>query len=332
MHIPDGLISGSLNTVAGLAAIGAVGMSCRRVSRQVETEPQMVPLLATTGAFLFAAQMLNFPIGGGTSGHALGAAVAAALLGPWNACLVMALVVTIQSLGFADGGLTALGTNIVNMAVIGSWSAYLVMRLLRLGLPDGRAGYLLSAGLAGWASLICSSAACAAELAWSGTSPTRLVFPAVLGTHAIIGIGEALITAGVLTAVVTARPDMAPTWARLNVPRSDQGLDGAGSILTAGRLSLLFLLIAVVLAGLASPMASSAPDGLERAIERTGIARDSLVGTETAKTPLRGYQLPGVSDRSVSTGLSGVLGTMSVFVAGFLAIKIIRRRRLKRES
>ena len=177
MHIPDGFVSGPVNLSSAVVAAAAVGISTWRASREAEQQPQTVPLLATTGAFVFAGQMLNFPIGGGTSGHFLGAAAVAALLGPWRACLVMTLVVVLQALMFADGGISALGTNILNMAVIGSFGAYGAMRLLHAFLPHGRAGYLLSVSLSGWVSVMLASAACALELAISGTSPLFLVLP-----------------------------------------------------------------------------------------------------------------------------------------------------------
>ena len=165
---PMDLSSGQVNLVGAVAAGAALAVSTWRASREAQDQPQTVPLLATTGAFVFAAQMLNFPIGGGTSGHFLGAAAVTALLGPWRACLVMALVVTLQALVFNDGGLTALGTNVCNMAVIGCFGSYLVMRMLRVVLPGGRTGYLAAASLAGWASVMAASAACAVELATVG--------------------------------------------------------------------------------------------------------------------------------------------------------------------
>ena len=140
MHIPDGFVSGPLNLAAGAAAAVAVGASAWRAARTVERQPQTMPLVATTAAFVFAAQMLNFPIGGGTSGHFLGAAAVAALLGPWNACLVMSLVLVIQCLAFADGGITALGSNVLNMGVLGGFGAYCIMRAVRVLLRGGRGG------------------------------------------------------------------------------------------------------------------------------------------------------------------------------------------------
>ncbi len=175
-----------------------------------------MPLLATTGAFVFAAQMLNFPIGVGTSGHFMGAAAVAALLGPWRACLVMTLVLVIQALVFADGGLTALGTNVFNMGVIAGIGSYGIMRLLRTVFPAGRGGYLAAAAVASWVSIVLAAAACAMELAVSGTSPLLLVLPAMVGTHAVIGIGEALVTSALLSAVIVVRPDVVPAWAGID--------------------------------------------------------------------------------------------------------------------
>jgi len=321
MHIPDGFVSGPINVLGGVTAAAVVGVSAWRASREVEKRPHMVPLLATTAAFVFAAQMLNFPIGGGTSGHFLGAAAVAALLGPWSACLVLTLVLIIQCLGFADGGLTALGTNIVNMGIIGGFGGYLLMRALRAVLPRGRGGYVAAAALASWASVAMAATVCSLELAASGTSPLRLVLPAMVGTHVVIGIGEALITAAVLSAVVAARPDVLPEWsgvgevraARVNTRRA-WALGGIG------------LAIALALAVFASPFASSSPDGLEKVAERTGFIESAEDKGVWQNSPLPDYTVPGVKSEGLSTGLAGLAGTAAMFALGFGVIRLLGRR------
>jgi cobalt/nickel transport system permease protein len=320
MHIPDGFVSGSINIVGAVAAAGGVAISTWRGSRETQEQPHTVPLLATTAAFVFAAQMLNFPIGVGTSGHFLGAAAVAALLGPWRACLVMTLVLGIQTFVFADGGLTALGTNVFNMAVVGSFSAYTIMRLLRMLLPVGQMGYLTAVALASWSSVVLVSAACALELAVSGTSPVWMVLPAMMGTHAVIGIGEALITIALLSAVLVARPDVIPDWAELDRDKALPANRRNWSLAAGG------LLVAVMLAVFVSPLASSAPDGLEK-VAQEGQFMDEAEGGEAWKhSPLPDYSVPGVESEGVSTGLAGLFGTSAIFAAGFCVVKLMGRR------
>ncbi len=209
MHVPDGFISGPIS-LAGYALSAAVaGVAFARARK--DPEESLPPLLGVTAAFVFAAQMINFPVALGTSGHFLGAVLAAVLLGPWNACIVLSLVVGLQCLLFADGGLTALGINVFNMGVVGVFFGYGVFwilgRLLR-----GRAGFMIAAAVAAWASVLAASSACALELGFSGTVPLRYVLPAMGGVHALIGIGEAVITATSLSVVLAARPDIVTAW------------------------------------------------------------------------------------------------------------------------
>ena len=165
-----------------------------------------------TAAFVFAAQMLNFPVAGGTSGHFMGALLAALLLGPLNACLVMAVVLAVQALVFSDGGVTALGTNLFNMGLVGGLGGWLVFAGLRGLLPRSRGAFLAAAGLGAWVSVVLAATACAIELALSGTSPLAIVLPAMAGIHAVIGLGEAIITVTALSTVIAVRPDLVAAW------------------------------------------------------------------------------------------------------------------------
>ena len=210
MHIPDGFLSAPV-AVAGYAASAAVLAAAVKRSGQTLDE-RRVPLLGVTTAFVFAAQMLNFPVAMGTSGHFLGATLAALLLGPLNAVLVFAAVLAVQALLFADGGLTALGANMFNMGVLGTLGGYAVFRVVRALLPRSRRAFLCSAALAAWGSVVVSAAACAVELGLSGTVPLRLVLPAMGAVHAIIGAGEALITVATLSVILAARPDVVGEW------------------------------------------------------------------------------------------------------------------------
>ncbi len=207
MHVPDGFISGPINLACAAIAIGGIGVALARIRGSLAEH--QVPLLGMTAAFVFAAQMLNFPVAGGTSGHFLGATFALVLLGPWAAGLVLSLVLIVQCLLFADGGLTALGTNIINMGVIGVAVPAVVLALLRAVLPRSRGATLTSIGVASWLSVLAASAACALELGFSG-HPIGPVLTAMLGVHAVIGIGEALITIAVVSSVLAARPELLP--------------------------------------------------------------------------------------------------------------------------
>jgi len=328
MHIPDGFVSGPINVVGGLAAVTAVGVSAWRASRETEKRPHTMPLLATTGAFVFAAQMLNFPIGGGTSGHFMGGAVVAALLGPWSACLVLSLVLMIQCFGFADGGLTALGTNIFNMGIVGGFGSYFVMRGLRALLPAGRGGYLGAVALASWICIVLASAACALELAFSGTSPLGLVLPAMVGTHAVIGIGEALITVAVLSAIMATRPDVLPDWAQVETLTADSASESLHGKKKKGAWALAAggLVVAIVLGVCVSPFASSSPDGLEKVAEKQGFIEASEEKAVWMAAPLPDYAVPSIEDEKQSTGVAGLLGTASVFLVGFGMIKLLHFR------
>ena len=327
MHIPDGFVSGPINAGGALLAVAAVGLSAWRASREVQQRPYMIPLLATTAAFVFAAQMLNFPIGGGTSGHFLGAAMVAALLGPWSACLVMALVLTVQCLAFADGGLTALGTNIVNMGVVGGIGAYVFLRIMRAVLPGGRMGYLLAAAVASWVGVVAAATACALELAFSGTSPLGVALPAMAITHAVIGIGEALIAVAVLSVVAATRRDILPEWSGIGEETSVR-VDTR----RAWRLAGAGLVVALAIAVFASPFASGSPDGLEKVAEDRGFI-ESAEGKEVWQgSPLPDYTIPHVRSESLSTGLAGLLGTAGVFTIGFVAIRLLGKRSAERES
>jgi cobalt/nickel transport system permease protein len=206
MHIPDGFLTPEVAAACAVPAIGAVGYGLRRASRDLDE--RRVPLLGVTAAFVFAAQMLNFPVAGGTSGHFLGAALAAILLGPWLACLVLAVVLVVQSFVFADGGVTALGANVLNMGVIGALVVGGLMVAARSVLPKNRGVFLAVAGVGAWLAVMAGATATAVELAISGTVPLHTVLPAMLGVHTAIGIGEAVITVAAVSAVMSTRPDV----------------------------------------------------------------------------------------------------------------------------
>ncbi len=206
MHIPDGFLNVATVATTCVVSAGGVGNAVRIANKKLGEK--QVPLMGVLAAFIFAAQMLNFPIIGGTSGHLIGAALAAILLGPWASVLIMSCVLIAQCLIFQDGGLLALGANIFNMGIVASFSGYYLYRLATAFLGDNRRGKLISGFIGAWGSVFLASIVCAIELAVSGTSPIGVVLPAMAGLHALIGIGEGLITGAVLSLVLATRPDL----------------------------------------------------------------------------------------------------------------------------
>ena len=204
MHIPDGFLSAATVTTTYVVSIGGIGAAARIANKKLGEKH--IPLMGVLAAFIFAAKMLNFPVVGGTSGHIIGAALVAILLGPWSAVIIISAVLMTQSLIFQDGGLLALGANIFNMGIVGGFGAYYIYRLFNLLLSER--GRYISGFIAAWGSVVLASAACAFELAISGTSPLGTVLPAMTGIHVLIGIGEGLITVAVLKVLATSRVDL----------------------------------------------------------------------------------------------------------------------------
>lgn len=198
MHIPDGLLSTPAWATTAVAAAGYLGGAVRKLKHQ--DGDRLVPYLGVMGAFIFAAQMLNFPVAGGTSGHLIGAALAAMLFGPWAASILMAVILAIQALVFFDGGLTALGSNILNMAVVAPWVGYAVFKLLSQS--------NLGVFLASWLSVLAAALAGSLELAVSGLAPLGVILAPMLGWHLLIGLGEGLITTVAYRYLAAALPEM----------------------------------------------------------------------------------------------------------------------------
>ena len=205
LHAPDGFFS--LPVIAATWAISApaIYLSLRRAGQSL-TE-RTVPVLGVMAAFIFAAQMLNFPVAGGTSGHLIGAALAAIILGPWAAVVAMTAVVALQAIIFQDGGLVVMGANLLNLAVIPVFAAWVGFSLgRRFAVSRGR--LLILSGICAWLSVEAGAFATAIELGLSGTSPMYIVVPGMLGTHALIGLGEALITAGAIAVIHSAKREL----------------------------------------------------------------------------------------------------------------------------
>jgi cobalt/nickel transport system permease protein len=311
MHIPDGFLDApTLATTAVLAAAG-VGVALRQA--RVQLPPRQVPLLGLTAAFVFAAQMLNFPVAGGTSGHLMGSTLAAVLLGPSGAILVLAAVLIVQCLVFADGGVLALGANIFNMGVVGGIVGYYIYRVVHRALA-GERGQLVAVAFAAWCSIVVSAIFVAAELTLSGAVAWSVGFPAMAGVHMLIGIGEAVITTLVLVAIMQTRPDIIEEQA---VPASGRGY---GEVLAFG------LLVSLGLAMFLSPFASEWPDGLERVAETLGFI-DRAVSEPLVPSPIPDYSVPGIGSAVWATALAGALGTVVVFALAYVLARVLVPKR-----
>jgi cobalt/nickel transport system permease protein len=206
LHAPDGFLSVPVAAVMWVLTLVVLTIAVRRTNQTLDE--RSVPLLGVMAAFIFAAQMFNFQVVGGTSGHLLGGVLAAILLGPWAATIVMACVVAVQALVFQDGGLVVLGANIFNMGVIGTLGGFLIYKTVATVLGGEGRGRLPAAAIAAWTSVVLGATAMALELAISGTTPLELTLPAMVGVHAVIGIGEAVITVAALAFIGATRPDL----------------------------------------------------------------------------------------------------------------------------
>jgi cobalt/nickel transport system permease protein len=311
MHIPDGFLSVPVSIFFWLIMILVVGYALKRVG--VDLGERQVPLMGVLAAAIFAGQMLNFAVAGGTSGHLIGAAIATILLGPWAAMLVLTCVVSIQALIFQDGGLLVLGANIFNMAIIAVTVSYMVYRSVQKLAKGQPWGIFVGGFIAAWLSVEAAALATALELALSGTSPANIVIAAMGGIHALIGIGEGLITAGALAFLYATRRDL---------------LKAGEAAPARGNLVWLTGLVLALLLAIASPLASSHPDGLEWVAEQKGFL-------ESAKAPLYkiipDYLFPGVSNSTLATILAGILGVLIVFVVA-LVVATMRRRKTTLEE
>ncbi len=293
MHIPDGFLSILVSIIFWVLSIIMIGFALRKTNQTIAE--RQIPLMGVMAAAIFAGQMLNFSVTGGTSGHLLGAAVATIILGPWAAVLVMTSVVAVQALVFQDGGILALGANIFNMAVVGVFVSYAVYSILMCLVRNTKWGTVVSGFLAAWSSILIASLSCSLQLTISGTSPANIVIPAMGAIHALIGIGEGVITVGALAFISAARKDLLQ-----NIGTQTGTSKG---VIVGG------LLLALVLTVLA-PLASSHPDGLEWVAEQHGFlekARDAFYQI------IPDYVLPGISDPALATIAAGIIGIVIVF-------------------
>jgi len=280
-------------------------------SRKVRADwnDRTVPLVGVMTAFVFAGQMVNFPVAGGTSGHLLGGVLAATLLGPHAAAMVLSTVLVVQCLFFQDGGVTTLGANILNLALVGVYSGHAVRQLLARP-ATGNARALAGVAVGAWFSVVAAAGACALLIAASGTAPLKLVLPAMLLTHAFIGVGEALITLAVLSFVLRVRPDLMYRAPASATPLPFRTLVGVGLVAALGVALLL------------SPLASSWPDGLERVAENLGFGEQAGA---LAPAPMPDYELPGIGLPWLSTAVAGGLGTLICLAVAWGVTRLLAR-------
>lgn len=338
MHVPDGFINAPVSVATGAVAAAAVAVSLRGARR--ELDDKAAPLAGLVAAFVFAVQMLNFPVAAGTSGHLLGGALAAILVGPYTGVLCISVVLLMQGVLFADGGLTALGVNISDMAVTTTVVAYALFRLLVKVLPKRRSSVTAASFAAALVSV--PAAACVFTLIYAlgGTTdvPTAKVFTAMAGVHVLIGIGEALITSLTVGAVIAVRPDLVYGARGLAKPLQLRTADGTtvqvapkaapAAARSTRKVRIVGLVAALALAGFVSYYASTSPDGLEKVAHDKGI--DRKTGQHAAKdSPLADYHLKDVSDARLSGGLAGVIGVGATLAVGTGVFVTVRRRRAR---
>lgn len=313
LHIPDGFLSTPVSLVGWLLAVVIVGYSLRQAREHLGE--RQIPVLGVLAAFIFAAQAINFPVAGGTSGHLLGGALAAIVLGPWSSVLVMTAVIGLQGLLFQDGGLLVMGWNIFNMGILTILTGFLVYRLLNNWFGRNRNSLIIGGAVGAWLSVEIAALATAVELAISGTTPLNVGLPAMLGVHALIGVGEAIITVGALLLIYNTRPDL------LKMGESAPGQSSARWVGTG--------LIAAVVIAVFSFAASGSPDGLERVAEDQGFLGTAL---EPIYNIFPNYTLPFIGNDTLSGILAVVLGTMVVFGALYLFGRFLRRRPARSEK
>ncbi|MFD7232725.1 energy-coupling factor ABC transporter permease [Streptomyces sp. NPDC059881] len=335
MHVPDGFIDLPVSAAAGVVAAGAVAVSLRGAQR--ELNERTAPLAGLVAAFIFAVQMLNFPVAAGTSGHLLGGALAAILVGPYTGVLCVSVVLLLQGILFADGGLTALGVNITVMGVVTVVVAYGLFRALVRVLPKKRRSITVASFVAALVSVPAAAAAFTLIYAIGGTTdvPIGTVLGAMVGVHLLIGIGEALITMATVGAVLAVRPDLVygarglstPLKLRVGGELVDARPDDAPAPAASPRpVWIAGLVTSLVLAGFVSFYASANPDGLEKVAADKGIDK-KVEDHAAADSPLADYGVADIENARLSGGLAGVIGVGATAVVGTGVFLVVRRRR-----
>lgn len=310
MHAPDGFLEPPVAIVTAVISLLILGRALRLSSR--ELGDRMVPFAGIAAAFVFAAQMVNFPIASGTSGHLIGGALVAVLLGPWAATLVVAIVVGVQALVFADGGVTALGYNTLNMAIVTTFGGWALFVLFRRVFPATTSGVVAATALASAGSVVLSAATFSLEWLFGASVPVPFdtVFAAMVGTHAIIGVGEAFISATVVSSVLASRPDLVVGARDLDkTALHRRAPTRMRTVVTTG------LLAALLVAGVGSQFAADSPDGLDRVAQENGIVGS---GTHLLDSgPFADYATAGIGNAAASLTVAGVAGVALTFLVGY---------------
>ena len=300
LHIPDGFLNTFVSLAAWLITIGILAVVLRQARERFDE--RLVPLAGVMAAFIFAGQMINFPVAGGTSGHLLGATLAFIVLGPPLGLLAMTAVIVLQALLFQDGGLVVMGANVLIMGIVPGYIGYVIYRAAVARAPKAQ---LAIVGVSAWLSVMAAALVTALLLAFSGTSSFGVAVPAMLGIHAVIGIGEALITVGALAFIVRTRPTLL-----------ESGKESArGSWVVVG------LVLAVVVV-LIAPFASGHPDGLEWVAETTGFIS---AAQDAPYAILPDYTIPGLGETGLSTIIAGLIGVAVVAAVTLGTARALRR-------
>jgi cobalt/nickel transport system permease protein len=303
LHIPDGFLSFTVSIVCWVITVFILNMAISRTNKSLGEK--QVPLMGVMAAFIFAAQMINFPIPGGTSGHLLGGTLAAITLGPWAGMLVMTAVIAVQALLFQDGGLLVMGANILNMGLVTVVIGYGLYRAVSGGSQPLK---LTVAGIAAWLSVVAGALFTSLQLWLSGTSQLQIVIPAMLGIHALIGVGETLITVAALAFIMRTRPDL--------LDEKTASAQGSRSWVFVGAL------IALVVVFL-SPLASVDPDGLNRVAEDLGF----MDVAQSGSGPLADYTIPFLANAPISKVAAGTVGGIVVLVIAILVGRGLQKDR-----
>lgn len=305
MHIPDGFID--TKTIVTSSALAFAGLWVALVNVRKALPDARVPLVGLTSAFIFVAQMINFPVLGGTSGHLIGGVLAAILLGPSAAVLVMASVVILQAFLFADGGVTALGANIFNMAIVAPISGYVIYRAVaKVGARSKRHAHLIETSaiaIGSWVSAVAAGISCGGELAFAGILNWRVAFFALAGVHALIAIGEAIITTLVVVFIRRLRPQLISSQVNSGVV--------VYSLLMCTGLTLFVV-----------PFACGWPDGLSKVAELFGFEK---LATQLFNAPLLDYSVAGIKS-PVTMAIVGSVGTLATFIGAYILARILTRQ------
>ncbi|AJE84798.1 MULTISPECIES: energy-coupling factor ABC transporter permease [Streptomyces] len=348
MHVPDGFINAPVSAATGVVAVAAVAVGLKGARRELAASgpalggaERTAPLAGLVAAFIFAVQMLNFPVAAGTSGHLLGGALAAILVGPYTGILCVSVVLLMQGLLFADGGLTALGVNITNMALVTVVVAYALFRALLKVLPRRRSSVTAASFAAALVSVPAAALAFTLMYWLGGTTEVSVgkVATAMVGVHVLIGIGEALITAATVSAVLAVRPDLVYGARGLSAPlklRVDGELVDAPAAAPAPapaasgphprKVWIGGLIASLLLAGFVSFYASANPDGLEKVASDKGIDKKAEEH-DIADSPLADYGVSGIDNTRLAGGLAGVIGVGGTILLGSGVFWAVRRRR-----